>query len=298
MNNILLNLRGKLDPQMLRLLRGAADVAAQQSIEFFVVGASARDLILEHGYGLPSRRATMDVDLAIAISDWLSYERFFTAMANAGIVNPIKGIAHKYQVRGSSLTVDIVPFGAIEHPVGTIAWPPEFEIRMTVTGFRDAHACALRVALDDALMIGVASLHGLAFLKLLAWRERSFETQRDGIDLDFIIRQYGTPVMQARLLGEAFEVLEHENFDTLAAGARLLGIDMGCAMSTPTRNAVCATLDHEMTDASGLRLAQLLAGGQTDDAAIDAAIAQIKRIRDGTDEAAAGGAWASDSWRY
>ena len=66
MKNISLNLHEKVEPQAVRLLRGAADVAATQAITFFVVGACARDMVLEHGFGVASRRATKDIDLAIS----------------------------------------------------------------------------------------------------------------------------------------------------------------------------------------------------------------------------------------
>lgn len=206
-------------------------------------------------------------------------------MADVGILKPVAGIAHKYELADSSLTVDIVPFGNIEEPVGTISWPPEFETRMTVAGFRDALACAWTAEIDTDLSVQVASLHGLSFLKLLAWRERRLETTRDGVDLDFIIRQYGSPVMQQRLMGESLAVWERENFDTLAAGARLLGNDMGLAMSVPTRTLVQATLEFEMTDASGLKLVEIIAGRNADDASITQALAQLTRMRDGIAEA-------------
>jgi predicted nucleotidyltransferase len=205
-------------------------------------------------------------------------------MTRADILKPVAGIAHRYELTKSSLTVDIVPFGEIEKPVGVIAWPPQFETRMTVTGFRDALACAWKAELDTDLAVQVASLPGLAFLKILAWRERKLETQRDGIDLDFIVRQYGSPVMQERLKGESLHVWERENFDTLAAGARLLGNDMARAMSESTRMLVRGTIDNELRDASGLRLVQIMAGRGADDEAIDCAIAQLGRLRDGIDE--------------
>ena len=286
MKNISLNLRGKLEPQVLRLLRGAARVAAEQRVPFFVVGASARDMVLEHGFGVRSMRATTDIDLAIAVGDWAAYERFFSAMTRADVLKPVAGIAHRYELTKSSLTVDIVPFGEIEKPAGVIAWPPRFETTMTVTGFRDALACAWTADLDTDLAVQVASLHGLAFLKILAWRERGLETQRDGVDLDFIIRQYGSPVMRDRLQGESLHVWEREDFDTLAAGARLLGNDMAGAMSESTRALVRETLKHETRDESGYRLVQIMAGRGADDDTIDRAIAQLQRVRDGIEEVA------------
>ncbi len=68
-------------------------------------------------------------------------------MTAAGILKPVTGSAHKYELKDASLTVDIVAFGEIEKPVGTIAWPPAFETKMTLTGFRDAFACAWTAAL-------------------------------------------------------------------------------------------------------------------------------------------------------
>ncbi len=288
MNNISLNLHGKLEPQVQRLLAGAAQVAATQAVPFFVVGAAARDMVLEHGFGVRSPRATTDVDLAIAVGHWRAYQQFFSAMASAGILKPVAGIAHKYELADSSLTVDIVPFGGVEKPAGTIAWPPAFDTEMTVTGFQDAFACALIADLAPGVEVKVASLHGLAFLKLLAWRERRHETTRDGVDLDFIIRQYGSPVMQQRLMGEELAVWEREDFDTQAAGARLLGYDMAAAMSKTTKERVLATIEHEMRDASGLKLVQIMAGVGADDAALDRALAQLRRIHDSIVEMSGG----------
>lgn len=126
----------------------------------------------------------------------------------------------------------------------------------------------------------------------MAWRERSFETTRDGVDLDFIIRQYGSPVMQQRLVGKSLPVWERENFDSLAAGARLLGNDMAAAMSEPTRTRVRDTLEYETRDASALRLVQIMAGRVAGDAMIERTIAQLKRVCDGIDEVKFGSASA------
>ena len=126
----------------------------------------------------------------------------------------------------------------------------------------------------------------------MAWRERSFETTRDGVDLDFIIRQYGSPVMQQRLVGKSLPVWERENFDSLAAGARLLGNDMAAAMSEPTRTRVRDTLEYETRDASALRLVQIMAGRVAGDAMIERTIAQLKRVCDGIGEVKFGSASA------
>jgi predicted nucleotidyltransferase len=45
-------------------------VADSLEISFFVVGATARDFILEHCYNMKSPRMTMDIDLGVEVADW------------------------------------------------------------------------------------------------------------------------------------------------------------------------------------------------------------------------------------
>ena len=94
--------------------------------------------------------------------------------------------------------------------------------------------------------------------------------------------------MQQRLMGEELAVWEREDFDTQAAGARLLGYDMAAAMSETTKELVLATIEHEMQDASGLKLVQIMAGVGADDAALDRALAQLRRLRDSIVEMSGG----------
>ena len=63
-----LDLSGKIDDSIVQLLGTIADVAESVDIRFFVVGATARDIILMHGYGVHTIRATLDIDLGVEIS--------------------------------------------------------------------------------------------------------------------------------------------------------------------------------------------------------------------------------------
>jgi predicted nucleotidyltransferase len=62
----------------------------------------------------------------------------------------------------------LVPFGELQVDKQTLAWPPEMDV-MTVTGFEEALRAAVEVELAANLMVKVASLPGLAILKLFAW---------------------------------------------------------------------------------------------------------------------------------
>ena len=63
----LLDLSGKID--------AIATITIAIDIRFFLVGASARDLILHYGYGIDVGRATVDIDLGVQVSNWTEFER-------------------------------------------------------------------------------------------------------------------------------------------------------------------------------------------------------------------------------
>jgi predicted nucleotidyltransferase len=68
--------------------------------------------------------------------------------------------------------IDLVPFGGVEDPAATIAWPPDRSIVMNVAGYREAFEAAPQVEIDAGLVVRVVSLPGLAILKLFAWADR------------------------------------------------------------------------------------------------------------------------------
>ena len=63
MNNILFDLSGKIDRQTIDALAAVKKIADSLNIRFFIVGATARNIILKHCYGIESSRRTEDIDL-------------------------------------------------------------------------------------------------------------------------------------------------------------------------------------------------------------------------------------------
>lgn len=280
-----LNLTGKIDPLVAELLAAAAPVADREGVEFFVAGAAARDLVLEHGFGMKSRRATLDVDLACSIPDWGAYARFHAALAGTGAFAPVSGIAHRLSFRGGSLTVDILPFGGLEKPPGEIAWPPDFATRMGVTGFTDVHDHCIPVTVLPGVVVNVVSLPGFATLKLIAWSERKNLTTRDGADIGFLCRHYGPVCAYARLTGEDYDVLGLEDYDVGRAGVRLLGRGMAALMRPGTRARVLSLLAAELADPSGYRLALAIAGDARDEEDFNRALETLRVLKAGIEDA-------------
>lgn len=73
--SLLLDISPRIDRAIATVLSDLADIGTDANIEFFVVGAVARDLILDYGFGIEAAPATRDIDLGIRVPDWQEFER-------------------------------------------------------------------------------------------------------------------------------------------------------------------------------------------------------------------------------
>ena len=70
MKNILIDLSGEISETSVSILREVEEVSTSLDIPFFVVGATARDIILEHQFDINTQRATLDIDIGVFVSGW------------------------------------------------------------------------------------------------------------------------------------------------------------------------------------------------------------------------------------
>ncbi|MDX8386598.1 MAG: nucleotidyl transferase AbiEii/AbiGii toxin family protein [Gallionella sp.] len=150
----------------------------------------------------------------------------------------LSDIEHKYKV-------DLIPFGGIETRPNTIVWPPDMAVMMNVSGYGDALAAAIKVEVSPGVSMAVASLPGIAMLKLFAWADRGQENPKDAFDLVTLLRSYHEAGNVERIYEEnpALVVLEAVGYDIELAGAWLLGNDVAAMTSSQTNNNLQALLD-------------------------------------------------------
>lgn len=109
--------------EVLQELQGVADAAG---VQMLVVGATARDMLIESLEGSPPSRKTYDVDIAVLVPDWDAYRRLVAHLL------AVPGQAeHRFSVLG--VPVDVVPFGGVEDEDRNLTWPAGQH--MTVLGF-------------------------------------------------------------------------------------------------------------------------------------------------------------------
>lgn len=256
-----------LDPVRLEILRQVDRVARELALDYFVVGAMARDILLNGVFGLYTGRATRDVDLAVAVEGWPQFDaikvRLVGTCAFVSDERAAQRLYHRAASEGRGYPLDLIPFGGVELPGNEIAWPPDGSVVMNVAGYGEALASAVPVEVEPGFAVRVASLPGLAILKLVAWADRGTRDRRDAIDFATLLRWYAAAGNEDRLYGTEIGVLEVVNYDLELAGARLLGMDAGRMAVPSTRGQILALLDDParldrlvLDVARGLRAAQ------------------------------------------
>src|SRR4030042_4373399 len=126
-SNILFDLSGKIDQQTVAALSVIRKIADSLSIPFFVVGASARDIILKYCYRIETPTMPRDIDLGVEVADWEQFDQLRESLLST---SKFSSTQVRHRLRFDSVLIDIVPFGAITDEKGGIGWPPDHEILM------------------------------------------------------------------------------------------------------------------------------------------------------------------------
>jgi len=260
MNRSLLNISGKINEPIIKVYELITEVANQNNVKFFVIGATARDMVFEYGYGITVSRATRDIDLAVQVATWAEFQSLKNALIATGQFAISKMMQRVYYQ--NEIPIDIVPFGAIENE-SNISWPPDGSVKMNVAGFDDAYYATQTVRLRESplLEIPVVTPAALVILKLIAWRERSSEHSKDAIDLAFILRWYLDTGHTERLSEQHSDLLE-DDFDFERAGARLLGRDIASIVSAQTKQKLHEILSLETGEQKNYRLVEAMTNRQ------------------------------------
>lgn len=242
----------KVDAVTFALLNAVSKAAEATDVHWMVTGAWGRVLLLEAVYGLPVGRATEDVDFAVMVESWPHYDRLVAAICRDPEFSQDPKQVQRIRYRAESY-LDLVPFGGVESDTQQIAWPPQGDFVMSVSGFRDALADAVPVRVNDALMAPVVSPVGLLLLKLLAWHERRARNPgRDAADIAYVLRHAASLITETVLFEEHLALVSGLEYDIDLAAAHILGEQIGklaAAKAQERLAAILAPLASEGEDA-------------------------------------------------
>lgn len=262
MSRNLLDLSGKIDPLTIELFETIKRLADSRGIKFFVVGASARDMILEYGYGIQTKRATMDIDLGVQVSNWGQYEKLIQ-----GLIDTANFEQDRQEQRlkfKNILLMDVIPFGEIAEPEHSFNWPSEDGNEMNTLGFSESFEDAILARLRNSpvLEIKLTSLAGLAIMKIIAWYDNPARG-RDAQDLSLILHNYLYAGNEERIFDEENDIFDkikknpgdyHNN-----AGARLLGRDIAKIATPESKKKIIEILKKETGNKERYKLVEAMA---------------------------------------
>jgi Uncharacterized protein conserved in bacteria len=218
------------NPLLIELLRKLVNCFNKIELPFYVIGATARDVILRLLINVASQRRTQDLDIAIAIPNWNKFEEVSMSLLSVGLEKS-KRLPQRFYMGDYEL--DIVPFGGVAKEDDKIYWPPDEDIAMSVRGFNEVLQDSITINIDGELDIRIASLHGLFLMKFNAWLDRHYQTDKDAEDMCFIIENYFDVNLARNFPSEKYlKVYNREDFDTYMVGGIWLAYDLCSLLET------------------------------------------------------------------
>jgi predicted nucleotidyltransferase len=193
-------------------------------VDFYIIGATARDIILSNLHDLTPERKTEDLDIAIAISDWNQFQFIEENLPKKEGFEKSKEQKQRFIYKGIYV-IDIVPFGDVVKDDGNIYWPPDETIAMSVWGFPEMANSTISIEIDGEFSIKTASLPGLFILKMVAWKDRYLSASKDAYDMALLLTNY-LNINTKRAIEGHYDLYENDEFDQVIAGAQLMARDV------------------------------------------------------------------------
>lgn len=212
-------------PQLSEMLSALERGLNKFDIDFYLVGAVARDLWMSAINNIPPSRITGDIDFAIFINDKGTYNNLKKHLIEVEGFSPYKGNTFVLVWKGF-IQVDLLPFGEIENKNDAISIEESGLISVNMPGFKEIYDEGLPVVeLEEIHKFKFCTLPGIVILKLMAWQDRP-EIRRDDIkDMTNILKHFFD--MYADEIFENHNDLFGDNaFELPLIAARVMGREM------------------------------------------------------------------------
>jgi len=267
-------------------------------IDFYIVGAVARDLWLSQVHDEPLRRMTKDLDLAVFIPDAAGYEALRAwLVAHEGFsIARHSAFCLQYWPAGTtsqeSVTVDLMPFGAIADELGDVYFTGRGRERISTVGFKEVLAEAATMTTPTGGQWRVVTLPGWVVLKLVAWQDRPEMRGKDATDVWGLLDGYFDLIDNLIYLEHADLFDENElaavtDFKLLT-GARVLGRQMRTLVAgQPVRQRLLGLLAAQLALGESGPLARAMsrrAEGGRPPPTLAACLAALRALRQGLEE--------------
>lgn len=213
------------NPQLSEMLTALERGLKKFDIDFYLVGAVARDLWMSAIHDIPASRITGDIDFAIFINDKGTYENLKKYLIDIEGFSPYKGNAFVL-VWKSFIQVDLLPFGEIEDKNDSVKFEGSGLTSINMPGFKEVYDDGLpEVELEEIHKFKFCTLPGIVILKLLAWQDRP-EIRGDDIkDVSNVLKHFFNMYVE-EIYENHNDLFGDDNLDLHLIAARVMGREM------------------------------------------------------------------------
>lgn len=213
------------NPQLSEMLTALERGLKKFDIDFYLVGAVARDLWMSAIHDIPASRITGDIDFAIFINDKGTYENLKKYLIDIEGFSPYKGNAFVL-VWKSFIQVDLLPFGEIEDKNDSVKVEGSGLTSINMPGFKEVYDDGLpEVELEEIHKFKFCTLPGIVILKLLAWQDRP-EIRGDDIkDVSNVLKHFFNMYVE-EIYENHNDLFGDDNLDLHLIAARVMGREM------------------------------------------------------------------------
>jgi predicted nucleotidyltransferase len=231
----------------------------QFGIDFYLVGAVARDVWMNVINNLPASRITKDIDFAVLINDKGTYPQLIQYLITNEGFAPYKGNAFVL-IWKDKTQVDLLPFGNIEDEDGKVTIDGTGLTSISLQGFAEVYGNGLpEINLEDKHQFKFCTLPGIVILKLIAYDDRP-EIRGDDIKDICHILQHFFEINTEQIYEHHNDLFGNEDADLIHIAATVMGREMKTiAQRTPAlQQRINTILQANTTDANNSPIAILM----------------------------------------
>lgn len=257
-----------------------SELAAEQ-IDFYLIGAIARDIWLTALHHIEPGRITRDLDLAVLLANQDQYQSLRERLLRTKRFVAQRDNAYTL-IFEDGRPVDLLPFGALSME-GAVRVAGQGLTTIRVDGFEEVYQAGTESVAIDNQLFRVCTLAGIVLLKLIAYDDRPEHRSKDILDIGTILRHY-FDIQAEEIYQSHTDLFEEEDFDITQTAARVMGRQMApiVVLSHALLERIDRMLNHQINLDEQSPVAELLA--RDNRWSIRYALNLLEQIRRGVNE--------------
>lgn len=232
---------------------------AKYEIDYYLVGAVARDAWLTGVHGLEPRTNTRDIDFGVLIDDNATYLALKSYLIDHEGFTQSSGNAFVLMYK-DRMQVDLLPFGGIEEADGKVSSSGLGLTSINLQGFTEVFEEELPILdIEGKHQFRFCTMPGIALLKIISWDDRPSIRFGDIKDIAHLLKHfyniYEEEIWENHndLFGN--DVLPHDQFAARVMGREMKKIAM---RNQKLFDRIVSIFDREIADPNTSKMAELM----------------------------------------